>query len=71
MLHSLYQLQQFMGDFIRAAMTCIRFYQDNAKCFTDLLANVNFLQRAEGHLREVLVQDQWVEVASGMLLSKL
>lgn len=54
-----------MGDYIRAAMTCIRFYQENVKCFTDLVGNVNFLHRAEGHLKEVLVQDQWVEVASG------
>ncbi|KAJ8925266.1 hypothetical protein NQ315_009094 [Exocentrus adspersus] len=64
MLHSLYQLQQFMGDFVRAAMTCIRFYQDNVKCFSDLLANASFLQKAEEYLRAVLVQDQWVEVAS-------
>lgn len=65
MLHSLYQLQLFLGDYIRAAMTCIRFYQENAKNFTDLTSKVNFLHSAEKHLKQILEQDQWVEVASG------
>lgn len=65
MLHSLYQLQLFLGDYIRAAMTCIRFYQENVKNFSDLLSRVNYLHAAEKHLKQVLEQDQWVEVASG------
>ena len=70
MLHSLYQLQQFMGDYIRAAMTCIRFYQENVTNFSDLSANVSFLQKAEEHLKYVLEQEQWVDVATGMHNSK-
>ncbi|KAJ8964678.1 hypothetical protein NQ314_004710 [Rhamnusium bicolor] len=64
MLHSLYQLQQFMGDYIRAAMTCIRFYQENVTNFTDLSANANLLLKAEEHLKHVLEQEQWVDVAT-------
>ncbi|XP_072390542.1 zinc finger FYVE domain-containing protein 26 homolog isoform X1 [Diabrotica undecimpunctata] len=64
MLHSLYQLQQFMGDSVRAAMTCIRFYQENALNFTDLVKNVSFLHKAEEHLKYGVEQEQWVEVAT-------
>ncbi|CAH0552131.1 unnamed protein product [Brassicogethes aeneus] len=64
MLNSLYQLQQYMGDYIRAAMTCIRFYQENVDSFTDYSTKEHFLHKAEEHLKHVLEQDQWVEVAS-------
>ncbi|KAG5879116.1 hypothetical protein JTB14_031663 [Gonioctena quinquepunctata] len=69
MWHSLYQLQKFMGDYIRAAMTCIHFYQENAMNFTDLFNNTHFLQKAEEHLREGLEQEQWVDVAPVRKLS--
>ncbi|CAH1163868.1 unnamed protein product [Phaedon cochleariae] len=69
LLHSLYQLQQFMGDYIRAAMTCIRFYQENADTFKDLVSNTNFLLTAEEHLKQGLEQEQWVEVATVRKLS--
>lgn len=65
MLNSLYQLQLYMGDYIRAAMTCIRFYQENVSNFTDFATKTNFLHKAEEHLKQVLEQEQWVEVASG------
>lgn len=54
-----------MGDSIRAAMTCIRFYQENALSFQDLLNNVHFLHKAEEHLKHGVEQEQWVEVATG------
>ncbi|XP_017768191.1 PREDICTED: zinc finger FYVE domain-containing protein 26 homolog isoform X1 [Nicrophorus vespilloides] len=62
LLNSLYQLQQFMGDFVRASMTCIRFYKENAKSYRDLLLNVHFLDKAKDHLRQELEQQQWVKV---------
>ncbi|CAH1984730.1 unnamed protein product [Acanthoscelides obtectus] len=69
MLHSLYQLQQYMGDYIRAAMTCVRFYQENISTFSDLINNTNFLNKAEEHLKHVIEQEQWIEVAAVRKLS--
>lgn len=66
MLHSLYQLQQFMSDHVRAAMTCIKFYQENVNNFSDFLNNSKYLIKAEKHLKDLLEQDQWVEVSPGM-----
>lgn len=66
MLHSLYQLQQFMGDHVRAAMTCIKFYQENVSSFSDLSANAKYLIKAGKHLTDLLEQDQWVDVSPGM-----
>ncbi|KAF7283085.1 hypothetical protein GWI33_001491 [Rhynchophorus ferrugineus] len=63
-MNSLYQLQQYMGDYIRAAMTCIRFYQQNVITFSDLSANTHFLRNSERHLKEALEQEQWVDVST-------
>ncbi|KAK5647689.1 hypothetical protein RI129_002581 [Pyrocoelia pectoralis] len=63
-LNSLYELQQFMGDFVRAALTCIKFYKDDAVTFTELTGKVDYLHRAQQHLQQELEQEQWVEVAS-------
>ncbi|KAJ8962783.1 hypothetical protein NQ318_001182 [Aromia moschata] len=71
MLHCLYQLQQFMGDYIRAAMTCIRFYQEHAQNFSDLSNNVKFLHKAEEHLKRVQEQEQWVNVATVRRMSSV
>lgn len=60
-----------MGDHIRAAMTCIRFYQENTSNFSDLLNNAKYLMKAKKHLADLLEQDQWVEVSQGKLLSNL
>ncbi|KAB0805691.1 hypothetical protein PPYR_02661 [Photinus pyralis] len=63
-LNSLYELQQFMGDFVRAALTCIKFYKDDAATFTELTGKVDYLHKAQQHLQQELEQEQWVEVAS-------
>lgn len=65
-LHSLYQLQLFIGDCIRAAVTCIKFYKENARSFSELVDRENYLQQAEMHLNQDLEQQQWVEVAAGI-----
>lgn len=63
-LHSLYQLQLFIGDFIRAAMACIYFYKENTRSFLELTQRENYLHQAEMHLNQDLEQQQWVEVAA-------
>lgn len=65
MLHSLYDLQVFLGDHIRAAMSCLIFYRQNVESFTDLDANTPELMKAEEHLKQALEQQQWIEVATG------
>lgn len=62
LLNSLYQLQQYMVDYVRAAMTCIRFYKDNATSYQELSSNIHFLDKAEAHFLQELEQQQWVEV---------
>jgi zinc finger FYVE domain-containing protein 26 len=64
LLNCLYQLQIYIGDYVRASMTCIRFYQDNVKSFTELANNVGYLHKGEQHLRQILEQEQWIEVRS-------
>lgn len=64
LINSLYQLQIYIGDYVRAAMTCIRFYQDNAKTFTELCSNTNFLKTTEEHLKQRLEQEQWVDISN-------
>ncbi|XP_050296333.1 zinc finger FYVE domain-containing protein 26 homolog [Anthonomus grandis grandis] len=59
-LNCLYQLQLYMGDYIRAAMTCIRFYEEKAQAFTDLVKNSNFLKQYMEHLAQSKEQEQWV-----------
>ncbi|KAL7298275.1 hypothetical protein TKK_0008627 [Trichogramma kaykai] len=57
-LNTLYHLQLFMRDFIRAAMTCIRFYKNEARNYTDLCGNVHYLVDAQRHLESELSIDQ-------------
>lgn len=54
LLHSLYHLQLFMKDYIRASMTCIRFYKSNASSYTDLCARKHLLVNAQQHLEAEL-----------------
>ncbi|XP_026134074.1 zinc finger FYVE domain-containing protein 26-like [Carassius auratus] len=54
--HSLYQLQQFMMDHIRAAMTCIRFFSHGAHL--QLGEQQHWLIRAKEHLRTFLQEQQ-------------
>ncbi|EFN75932.1 Zinc finger FYVE domain-containing protein 26 [Harpegnathos saltator] len=52
--HILYQLQLFMKDCIRASMTCIRFYINEANTYLDLHNKVHLLQDAQRHLESEL-----------------
>lgn len=47
----LYEIQQFMKDHVRAAMTCIRFFSHNAKTYNDLGANQKWLAKSKEHLK--------------------
>ncbi|XP_048061313.1 zinc finger FYVE domain-containing protein 26 isoform X2 [Megalobrama amblycephala] len=56
--HSLYQLQQFMMDHVRAAMTCIRFFSHGARSYLQLGEQQRWLIRAKEHLRTYLQEQQ-------------
>ncbi|XP_023142394.2 zinc finger FYVE domain-containing protein 26 isoform X3 [Amphiprion ocellaris] len=56
--HSLYQLQQFMMDHVRAAMTCIRFFTHGASSYLQLGEQQRWLVRAKEHLRTYLQEQQ-------------
>lgn len=47
----LYELQQFMKDHVRAAMTCIRFFSHKAKNYRDLGNNQTWLVKSKEHLK--------------------
>ncbi|KAG8560415.1 hypothetical protein GDO81_014969 [Engystomops pustulosus] len=47
----LYELQQFMKDHVRAAMTCIRFFSHKAKNYRDLANNLTWLIKSKEHLK--------------------
>ncbi|KAM4690950.1 zinc finger FYVE domain-containing protein 26 [Rhinophrynus dorsalis] len=47
----LYELQQFMKDHVRAAMTCIRFFSYKAKSYRDLGDNQKWLTKSKDHLK--------------------
>ncbi|KAF4017590.1 hypothetical protein G4228_008794 [Cervus hanglu yarkandensis] len=49
--HILYELQQFMKDHVRAAMTCIRFFTHKAKTYTELGEKLSWLLKAKDHLK--------------------
>ncbi|XP_069494828.1 zinc finger FYVE domain-containing protein 26 isoform X2 [Ambystoma mexicanum] len=49
--HILYDLQQFMKDNVRAAMTCIRFFYHRTKNYTELGEKQTWLIKAKDHLR--------------------
>jgi hypothetical protein len=57
-LNVLYQLQVHMHDYVRAAMTCIRFYQKGARNYGDLASNLEHLYRAQSHLENELLTAQ-------------
>ncbi|XP_037550750.1 zinc finger FYVE domain-containing protein 26 [Nematolebias whitei] len=56
--HCLYQLQQFMMDHVRAAMTCIRFFWHGATSYLQLGEQQRWLVRAKEHLRTYLQEQQ-------------
>ncbi|XP_075048563.1 zinc finger FYVE domain-containing protein 26 isoform X2 [Mixophyes fleayi] len=47
----LYELQQFMKDNVRAAMTCIHFFTHKTKCYRDLGDNQKWLLKSKEHLK--------------------
>ncbi|XP_033125838.1 zinc finger FYVE domain-containing protein 26-like isoform X2 [Anneissia japonica] len=49
--HVLYLFQVFMKDFVRASMTCIKFFQDRVKSYTELFERLHYLDTAKHHLR--------------------
>ncbi|XP_071963696.1 zinc finger FYVE domain-containing protein 26-like [Antedon mediterranea] len=52
-MHVLYQFQVFMKDYVRASMTCIRFFQDHVKSYADLFERLHYLDTAKHHLKMV------------------
>ncbi|KAF7710798.1 hypothetical protein HF521_009670 [Silurus meridionalis] len=56
--HTLYQLQQFMMDHVRAAMTCIYFFKRGAHSYVQLGDQQRWLVRAKEHLRAFLQEQQ-------------
>jgi hypothetical protein len=48
-----------MHDYVRAAMTCIRFYQKGARNYSDLASNLEHLHRAQSHLENELLTTRW------------
>ncbi|XP_061650672.1 zinc finger FYVE domain-containing protein 26 isoform X1 [Phyllopteryx taeniolatus] len=56
--HTLYQMQQFMMDHVRAAMTCIRFFTHGATSYQQLGDQQRWLVRAKEHLRTYLQEQQ-------------
>ncbi|CAL1527591.1 unnamed protein product [Lymnaea stagnalis] len=60
---TLYQVQLFMKDYIRASMTCItHFYQRGAHSYLDLSGRMQFLFTAQQHLQAYLDPSQWGSV---------
>ncbi|XP_037359449.1 zinc finger FYVE domain-containing protein 26 [Talpa occidentalis] len=55
--HILYELQQFMKDQVRAAMTCIRFFSHKAKTYTELGEKLSWLLKAKDHLKIYLQEN--------------
>ncbi|KAM5130049.1 zinc finger FYVE domain-containing protein 26 [Mantella aurantiaca] len=47
----LYEIQQFMKDHVRAAMTCIHFFTHKTKTYQDLSDNQKWLSKSKGHLK--------------------
>ncbi|KAH1006644.1 zinc finger FYVE domain-containing protein 26 [Dendroctonus ponderosae] len=64
LFHSLYQLQLYMGDYVRAAMSCVNFYEDKATTFSDLQQRRHYLTEALSHLSRGREQEQWVAVTA-------
>ncbi|XP_068608115.1 zinc finger FYVE domain-containing protein 26 [Brachionichthys hirsutus] len=56
--NTLYQLQQFMTDHVRAAMTCIRFFTHGASSYLQLGEQQRWLVTAKEHLKTYLQEQQ-------------
>ena len=72
MMNVLYQLQVHLHDYVRAAMTCIRFYLKGARNYSDLASNIEHLRVAQKHLEVELQtahQGTSSRASSGICLS--
>ncbi|XP_064554719.1 zinc finger FYVE domain-containing protein 26 homolog isoform X1 [Drosophila montana] len=58
-LNSLYQLQLLLKDYVRASMTCVKFYPLDCDNFQKLHANAQHLISAHMHLQGELDLAQW------------
>jgi len=59
--HILYQIQLFMKDRVRASMTCIRFYTNEANTYSDLHNRAHLLQDAQKHLESELQTESLIK----------
>lgn len=62
LLNSLYQVQLFLKDTVRASMTCVKFYTMGCSNYRELQANVMHLHNASEHLKSELELYQWEEI---------
>ncbi|XP_022094724.1 zinc finger FYVE domain-containing protein 26-like isoform X2 [Acanthaster planci] len=69
--HVLYNVQLFMKDFVRASMTCIKFYQSGAKTYSDLFDRLHYLTKAKEHMKAVLDEKQWDSVPRPPMTSSI
>ena len=53
-LHTLYDFQLLMKDYVRACMSCLCFFTRNCQNYAQLYANVQFLTKARNHLEKYL-----------------
>ncbi|ESP02327.1 hypothetical protein LOTGIDRAFT_238051 [Lottia gigantea] len=61
--HALYQIQIFMKDYLRAAMTCItHFYQQGCQSYLDLNKHIQYLFTAQQHMQAYLDPSKWGSV---------
>lgn len=58
--NSLYQMQTLLGDRIRAALTCIDFYCEGVKTYSELHSKANHLNEAKSHLLTELEKVEWM-----------
>lgn len=69
-LATIYNLQAALGDDIRAALTCIKFYTNNGSNYRCLLDHLHYLQNAEFHFKRDLKKKHHLQLNSGTTISK-
>jgi zinc finger FYVE domain-containing protein 26 len=67
-LHTLYDFQLLMKDYVRACMSCLCFFTRNAQNYADLFKNMHFLVKAKSHLEQYFEMCS-VKQQSGLLNS--
>lgn len=53
-IHTLYEFQLFMKDYVRASMSCIVFFTKQCRNYGDLFGNLHHLVNARQHLENYL-----------------